>query len=141
MSEPAPYVSHAPYIEAIANALDAAGLTVADWNADDNDPRDAYIEFARQITAPAYDEDTEVNLLWREDRGWMVGWGNADSHNGLDWVVDLFCGVLPTPEEMVTEARTVVAKIPRPQGTPYGRYRDTGDDDGLDTQLATYHRN
>ncbi|MER7988438.1 DUF6292 family protein [Streptomyces noursei] len=143
MSEPTPYISHVPYIEAVAAALDAAGLTVADVNAGDNDPRDAYIEVDRTITAPAYGADTEVNLLWREDRGWMVGWGDADSipQNGLDWVVDLFCGVLPTPEEMVDEARTVVAKIPGPQGGPYGRYRDCGDDDGLDAQLATYHRN
>ncbi|PJN37959.1 hypothetical protein CG747_26075 [Streptomyces sp. CB02959] len=143
MSEPDAYVSHAPYIEAVAEALDAAGLTVADCNADDNDPRDAYIEFDRAITTPAYGDDTEVNLLWREDRGWMVGWGDADSvsQSGLDWIVDLFCGVLPTPDEMVAEARTVVAKIPGPQGGPYGRYRDSGDDDGLDAQLATYHRN
>ncbi|WP_411126257.1 DUF6292 family protein [Streptomyces sp. x-19] len=142
MSEPTPYVSHVPYIEAIAAALDAAGLTVVDWNAEDNDPRDAYIEFAREVTAPAYGDDTEVSLLWREDRGWMVGWGDADSvpQNGLDWVVDLFCGVLPTPDEMAAEARTVVAKIPGPQGGPYGRYRDVEDEDGFDAQLAIYHR-
>ncbi|PNE41604.1 DUF6292 family protein [Streptomyces noursei] len=143
MSESTPYVSHAPYIEAIAAALDAAGLTVADWGGSDNDPRDAYIEFDRTITAPTYGDDTEVNLLWREDRGWMVGWGDADSvsQSGLDWVIDLFCGVLPTPEEMVTEARTVVAKIPSPQGGPYGRYRDTGDDDGFEAELAQYAKN
>ncbi|ARF56631.1 DUF6292 family protein [Streptomyces gilvosporeus] len=136
------YVPHAPYIKAVADALDTDGLTVADWNADDNDPRDAYIEFERSVTSAAYGADTEVSLLWMEERGWMVGWGNADtvSQQGLDWVIDLFTGVLPTPEEMVAEARTVVAKIPGPQGGPYGRYRDSCDDDGFEPELAQYAR-
>ncbi|MGW9427490.1 DUF6292 family protein [Streptomyces decoyicus] len=140
MPDSTAYVSHAPYIKAVADALDAASLTVADWNADDNDPRDAYIEFERSVTAAAYDADTEVNLLWTEEKGWMVGWGEADSHTGLDWVIDLFPGVLPTPEDMVTEARAVVAKIPAPQSGPSGRYRDSGDDDDFETQLAHYAR-
>ncbi|MFF4949759.1 DUF6292 family protein [Streptomyces chattanoogensis] len=140
MPDSTAYVPHAPYINAVADALDAAGLTVADWNADDNDPRDAYIEFDRAITAPAYGAETEVSLLWTEEKGWMVGWGDEDSvpQNGLDWVIDLFTGVLPTPDEMVAEAREVVTKIPRPQGGPYGRYRDSGDDDDFEPQLAQY---
>ncbi|MFE6686577.1 DUF6292 family protein [Streptomyces sp. NPDC057743] len=141
MPEHTDYVSHEPYIKAIADALNAAGLTVADWGGDDNDPRDAYIEFDRTVTAPVYGEETEVNLLWNEERGWMAGWGDADSvpQNGLDWVVDLFVGVLPTPDEMVAEARTVITRIPSPQGGPYGRYRDSStDDDDFETQLAQY---
>ncbi|KIZ13706.1 DUF6292 family protein [Streptomyces natalensis] len=140
MADSTEYVSHEPYIQAVADALDAAGLTVADWGGSDDDPRDAYIEFDRAITAPAYGIETEVSLLWTEERGWMVGWGDKDSvpQNGLDWVIDLSTGVLPTPDEMAAEARTVVAKIPGPQGGPYGRYRDSCDDDNFESQLAQY---
>ena len=42
---------HAEYIAAVAAALEAAGVPVADWRADGGTPRDGWIPFdlARQV--------------------------------------------------------------------------------------------
>ncbi|GGN65999.1 hypothetical protein GCM10010112_27980 [Actinoplanes lobatus] len=72
MSGPA----HAGYIRAVAAALEAAGVPVADWRADDGVPRDGWIPFdlARQVRLhgrPVWDHD-QAGAGWSEEDGWHL---------------------------------------------------------------------
>src|SRR5690606_11767732 len=58
--------AHGPYITAVANEIQAAGIAVADWWADADEPRGGAIELAGQV-----DGYEEVYVCWREDRGWF----------------------------------------------------------------------
>jgi hypothetical protein len=68
--------THEAYIRTVANYLTKVGFPVADWHADDNDPRDGNIELDmdKQGTIDGnriwpYDE---VHVGWNEDRGWFL---------------------------------------------------------------------
>ncbi|WP_433790200.1 DUF6292 family protein [Actinoplanes sp. CA-252034] len=68
--------AHAGYIRAVAAALEAAGVPVADWRADDGPVRDGWIPFdlARQVRLhgrPVWDHD-EAGAGWSEERGWYL---------------------------------------------------------------------
>ena len=68
--------AHAGYIRAVAGALEAAGIPVADWRADAGEPRDGWIPFdlARQVRLhgrPVWDQD-EAGIGWSEDGGWYL---------------------------------------------------------------------
>lgn len=68
--------THEAYIGAVASALEAAGFPVADWHADDNDPRDGWVGFdmdrqGRIDGKPLWPYD-EVGVGWSEDRGWCL---------------------------------------------------------------------
>ncbi|MBG0562165.1 DUF6292 family protein [Actinoplanes aureus] len=67
---------HAAYIRAVAEALEAAGVPVADWRADSRVPRDGWIPFdlIRQVRLhgrPVWDHD-QAGLGWDEDNGWYL---------------------------------------------------------------------
>jgi hypothetical protein len=68
--------THEAYIGAVADYLDKNGFPVADWWADDNDPRDGWIEFDmdRQgsIDGKPIWQWNEVGVGWSEDRGWHL---------------------------------------------------------------------
>lgn len=69
-------LAHAGYIRAVAAALEAAGVPVADWRADGGLPRDGWIPFdlARQVPLHGrvvWDHD-EAGAGWSEERGWYL---------------------------------------------------------------------
>ncbi|WP_328476502.1 DUF6292 family protein [Actinoplanes sp. NBC_00393] len=69
-------MSHAAYLRAVAAALEAAGIPVADCRADDRAPRDGWIPFdlVRQVRLhgrPVWDHD-QAGLGWDEHRGWHL---------------------------------------------------------------------
>ncbi|GGN07541.1 hypothetical protein FHR83_002468 [Actinoplanes campanulatus] len=87
-------LAHAGYIRAVAAALEAAGVPVADWRADDGVPRDGWIPFdlARQVRLhgrPVWDHD-EAGAAWSEMDGWRLltvddpGGRNVRSVHALD---------------------------------------------------------
>ena len=68
--------AHAGYIRAVAEVLEASGVPVADWRADDRVPRDGWIPFdlVRQVRLhgrPVWDHD-QAGAGWDEDRGWHL---------------------------------------------------------------------
>ncbi|GIF37061.1 DUF6292 family protein [Actinoplanes xinjiangensis] len=68
--------AHSGYLRAVAAALEAAGVPVADWRADSGSPRDGWIPFdlARQVRLhgrPVWDHD-EAGAGWSEERGWYL---------------------------------------------------------------------
>ncbi|WP_037612334.1 DUF6292 family protein [Streptomyces albus] len=131
-----PY-AHEPYIQAVTKALDAAGLTVADWGGEDDETRTAWITLDPAVTSqhyPGYD----ITLTWTEERGWSFGWGEPASDR-IDWIGDLHTGVLPTPTTVVSVVR-VALEHQRPSVTgPWSRYRYCGDEDDFEQQLMAYH--
>ncbi|WP_431774299.1 DUF6292 family protein [Streptomyces cucumeris] len=130
--------AHEPYITAVADAVDRAGMSVVEWSAEEGDPRAGWIEFALKTTVRAYGRD-EVALLWNEEQGWSVGWGDANGRGRLERTVRMYSGVMPTVDEMVAAAREIVTELPGPDhGFPASRYRECGDEDGFDGQLAAY---
>ncbi|MBO3738975.1 DUF6292 family protein [Actinoplanes flavus] len=83
-------LAHAGYIRAVAAALEAAGVPVADWRADDGVPRDGWIPFdlARQVQLhgrPVWDHD-EAGAGWSEEDGWHLL--TVDDPGGRDIRVD-----------------------------------------------------
>jgi hypothetical protein len=74
-TERAPF-SPAVYIRAVAAALEAAGVPVADWRADEDAVPEGWIPFdlARQVRLhgrPVWDHD-EAGAGWSGDRGWYL---------------------------------------------------------------------
>ncbi|GIE74602.1 hypothetical protein Aph02nite_05520 [Actinoplanes philippinensis] len=68
--------AHTAYIRAVAAALEAAGVPVADWRADSGPVRDGWIPFdlTRQMRLhgrPVWDHD-EAGAGWSEERGWYL---------------------------------------------------------------------
>ncbi|MEU4428087.1 DUF6292 family protein [Actinoplanes sp. NPDC024001] len=68
--------THTGYIRAVAAALEAAGVPVADWRADDRRPRDGWIPFdlVRQVRLHGrvvWDHD-QAGAGWDEDTGWWL---------------------------------------------------------------------
>lgn len=127
---------HFPYIEAVVDALNAAGLTVTDWHADANDPLDAAVELDRELTAALYGETSEVWLCWTEERGWYLALSDERDNGNLSGLTDLLVGVVPGPDEMVALVRDLLEK--RPARFELGRYRDAGDDDDVADELLAY---
>lgn len=124
--------AHEPYMRAVVIALDAAGLTVGDWFADANDPRDGCITLAER------DEDgDERSVCWHEEKGWFYGFGAENSQiDVIWWICD---DVLPDPAEVVEAVRLCVAGDYSKASLDHGYYRDFEDeDDGFEELLAAY---
>lgn len=69
-------MTHAGYVRAVAEALEAAGVPVADWRADPGTPRVGWIPFdlARQTRIHGrvvWDHDA-AGISWSEDHGWSM---------------------------------------------------------------------
>ncbi|MET9339250.1 DUF6292 family protein [Nonomuraea sp. NPDC003804] len=134
MSEINYHEAHEPYLKAVVIALDAAGLTVGDWFADANDPRDGCITLAE----PDEDGD-ERNVAWDEEKGWFYGTSPEDGHgeiHGIWWICD---DVLPEPSDVVTAIQQCVAGDHSQATLDHGYYRDFEDDeDGFEERLRAY---
>lgn len=99
--------AHEAYIQAVADALDAAGLTTADCHADPNDPRDGWISFdmdrqGRIDGEPLWQYD-EVGVGWSEDRGWHLL--TIDDPHGRDsrFVTEFAVARVASPVTVVLE--------------------------------------
>lgn len=99
--------THEAYIGAVAAALEAAGFAVADWHADDNDPRDGWIGFdmdrqGRIDGKPLWAYD-EVGVGWSEDRGWHLL--TIDDPHGRDsrFVTEFAIARVASPVTVVLE--------------------------------------
>jgi hypothetical protein len=127
--------AHEPYLKAVVIDLDAAGLTVADWFADANDPRDGCITLAER------DEDGDEHCIaWHEEKGWFYGTSPEDGNGeiqGIWWICD---DVLPDPAEVVTAVRQGIAGDFSKATLSHGYYRDIDDedDDGFEERLLAY---
>jgi hypothetical protein len=63
---------HWGYLRAVAAALEAAGLPVADWRADPGTPRDGWIPFDRTRPSVVTWEHDQAGLTWSEAGGWSL---------------------------------------------------------------------
>src|SRR5205807_8795714 len=99
--------AHESYIGAVVDALRAAGIAVADWLADPNDPRDGAI----QLGEPGDDDDfaEEKWIGWDEQSGWMYG-VDKDGRSGLSGIRWAQLDVLPEPEAVVAWVREVLPR-------------------------------
>ena len=120
---------HEPYIQAVADALDAAGITVAEWRDVTDEYLDAYITLAES------DGDGDLRMLgWDEEHGWSFHVGPRGE--ALIWWI--CADVLPEPGEVVEAIRRCVAGD-FPPVTPSGaHYRSFTDEDDFSSRLAAY---
>jgi hypothetical protein len=124
--------AHEPYMGAVVDALEAAGLDVKEWFADANDPRDGCITLLQR------DEDgDERNVAWHEEKGWFYGISDERGEiNTIWWICD---DVLPDPSDVVSAVQRCVAGDYSQASIDHGYYRDFEDeDDGFEERLRAY---
>jgi hypothetical protein len=142
--------AHGPYIDAVLDALEKAGLRAVDSFADRNDPRDGNIGIAPDCCGQEFSGYGEVWLGWTEESGWaVVPYTDAGSAAFVEYA---WIGVLPEPGEVAGWARQVLlggsdespGELERqsrrpspPRPTPWDRsFEDEGD--GFEERLAAY---
>jgi Family of unknown function (DUF6292) len=141
--------AHGPYIDAVLNELEKAGLRSVDSFADWNDPRGGSIGIAPDCCGQEFSRYAEVWLGWTEETGWAVVPHTDEASAAC--VEYAWIGVLPEPGEVAGWARQVLLggsdespgelkRQPSPRWlTPrYYRYYDEDDGDGFEEQLAAY---
>jgi Family of unknown function (DUF6292) len=142
VSELSYHQAHEPYIDAVAGAVQAAGVELADWGAEANDPRDGYLEPAPPVGPGPEDEPGGLWIAWNEERGWFYGETKGDGGE-LAYVSYFGGSVLPAPETVAGLVALLVTGDGLPNEAPsIGRwqYRSFDDeDDGFETDLASYH--
>jgi hypothetical protein len=136
--------AHEPYIEVVAAAVIAAGVELADWGAEANDPRDGYLEPAPPIGPGPEDEPGGLWIGWSEERGWFYGETKGDGHGELSYLSYFGGSVLPDPE---TVAGLIALLVHGHDGLPndapttgrwqYRSFEDSGD--GFEAELASFH--
>ncbi|MEU4578978.1 DUF6292 family protein [Nonomuraea sp. NPDC023979] len=135
MAEITYHEAHEPYMEAVADAFDAAGLAVEDWHADANDPRDGCISLAERDA-----DGDQRHVAWHEEQGWFYGTSAEDGHGEIRniwWICD---DVLPEPADVVAAARRCIAGDHSQATIFHGYYRhfDDESDDGFEERLLAY---
>lgn len=132
-----------PYIAAVADACQTAGLHVVDYASDDIDPRDGIIELTLDPDADLDGDDWRKGrtLGWNEERGWLIG-RPKDPHGELAGILYLCGNALPAPADVAEQARKVISgeissdekhHMMRPV-----RYRSLDDEDDFENELAAY---
>lgn len=131
-----------PYIAAVADACQKAGLHVAEYGSDDIDPRDGIITIVLDPDADPDEDWREVRVLgWDEQRGWIIGALRSPA-GSLVSICYIGGSALPDPADVAEDARKVIAgefstdelrRLIRPE-----HYRDQEDDDGFEEELAAY---
>lgn len=131
-----------PYIAAVADACQAAGLHVADYWTDDIDPRDGGINL---VLSPDADPDEDWRqsrtLGWDEEKGWF--YGEPKNHHGeLHNLLFIGAGALPGPADVAEQARKIIAgEFSTPELMrlmQHIHWRDQDDDDDFESQVAAY---
>lgn len=136
MTTIAEHNAHAPHLQAVADTLRAAGITVDEVESNANDPRDGYIAINRNAN-----DGHDLVLTRDEERGWLRG-VDQDGHGDLTMMRDSWpTDVLATPAEVVVWRGGVLAgtdKQPVPFGGfhPFRDYDNTGD--GFEARLRSY---
>ena len=131
-----------PYIAAVADACQKAGLSVVDYFSDDIDPRDGGIHLLTRPDADPDDWEDTCGIYWDENRGWMYGEpknSGGELHNLL-W---LGGGPLPEPAGIAEQARRLIAgemsADERRSLMDFVRWRDHEEEDPeFEAQLAAY---
>src|SRR5690606_18967666 len=121
--------AHGPYIRAVVTALETAGLGVADWFADPDDPRDGCITLADSA------ESGDRHFIgWDGTTGSAYGTGaQAVRLAGVRWIC---LDVLPEPSEVVEAVRNCMAGDYSEASQSGAAYRDWSDeDDGFEAEL------
>jgi hypothetical protein len=132
MAEIHPLNVHAAYINAVADALEKAGVAVERWHADPNEPRDG------AITLAGYESGEQRVAGWNEESGWMYGTGPEGEGLTLVWWIG--DGVLPEPGAVVSAVQQCLAGDYSAASIHHRpRYRSFEEDDDLDEQMAAYH--
>lgn len=134
------------YAAAVADALERAGVTVADYWGDPNEPRELTIELAHPP-----DGYEAVQVGWREERGWYwVPFSDAQAEFG-DFAKDLPCAFLALPGDVAAAVLDGVTSPDKPATEPcpwtppddYQPYPNPPDDFDysleLERGLAAYH--
>lgn len=124
--------AHEPYMGAVVDALEAAGLEVKECFADANDPRDGC------ITLVGADEDGhERHVAWDEEKGWFYGISDERGEiRTIWWICD---DVLPDPDEVVSAVQRCAAGDYSQASLYHGYYRDFEDEnDGFEERLRAY---
>jgi hypothetical protein len=81
-------VDHGFYIDAVVQALKAAGLPVVEYEALADTHREAVIKLALPDQAQGF----HTVLAWDEERGWQRGYTDArQSERGIQGLADLIC--------------------------------------------------
>src|SRR5690349_10540630 len=105
-----------PYIAAVADACQAAGLHVRDYWSDDIDPRDGAVHLTLDPDQdPDADPDDEFGdwqlsrtLGWDEEKGWF--YGEPKNHHGeLHNLLFLGGGAIPAPADVAEDVRRIIA--------------------------------
>lgn len=94
------HAAHEPYLSAVADAFEAAGIEVVTWFADANDPRDGAIQIDPQAVDSSADE---VWVCWQEERRWylLTEHEQPSGRESVKVVVDCICDTVASPETVV----------------------------------------
>lgn len=130
--------AHEPYINAVQQALTAAGFDVLDWHADPNDPRDGAVQIR-----PVGDLDhDEVWVGWQEERGWHLLRIDEREHGEANrWVTDLSVGLVYSPfsvAQAVAQEAGLTFLLPD-DGHPDLDFEHCFEDDDVPFELALRH--
>lgn len=98
---------HAPYVHAVARALDDAGFDVQSVGGHDWSPRGGHILLGAQDSWDACRHD-DADVLWDERDGWRCRWG------GLTY--DLHVSNLATPARVVMAVGHLLGPTPQLSG-------------------------
>ncbi|WP_378786564.1 DUF6292 family protein [Nonomuraea fastidiosa] len=138
---------HELYAAAVADALDRAGVSIADYWANPDEPRDLSIQLAHPLEGyeAAY-------VCWRDDRGWYWVPYSSTDQTLSDFAKDLPCAYLALPEDVAAAVLAHVTSADKPAREPaswtppdaYNPYPDPPDDAvdfslDLERGLAAYH--
>lgn len=94
------HAAHEPYLAAVADAFEAAGVEVITWFADANDPRDGAI----QIDPEAVDSGAdEVWVCWQEERRWYIltEHERPGAREPVKVIEECICDTVASPETVV----------------------------------------
>jgi hypothetical protein len=142
------HLAHEPYIEAVARAVQAFGVELADWAASppagDNRHglRSGHLQAAPPLGPDRNQQKGGLLFTWDEEDGWSCG-ECADHYSGQLIYISYFGGgVLPAPETVAD----VITRLAAGEDSSSGffvkrgpRYRAFTDDDGFEAELAAYH--
>ena len=131
-----------PYIAAVADACQKAGLSVIDYFTDDIDPRDGGIHLLTRPDADPDDWEGTCGIYWDEIRGWMYG-EPKDPHGELCNLLWFGHGPLPAPADVAeTARRIIVGEVPQDElyrMMDHVRWRDHEEEDPeFEAELAAY---
>jgi hypothetical protein len=132
------YTAHEPYMQAVADAIVAENIAVADVVVNADDPRNGWIVVGLGEAELAETDEQVTFLLWHEERGWQRAVGFYGQQ--LDQVRDSPFEVLPTPVAVAAWCRRVLTGSAEedPYSSPSAVFRDADGDDRFEEQLRVY---